>query len=226
MSEGGRVLADYWEGHGHPGPSHGRERDEIAWGTPGDFDRCVALVTRHGKMTPEQAKGYCNLRHHGALGYWPAQHAEMERGKMADVDPLRAWERVRAALDKASGQATEIHVTGEGDTDHDGDGLFDADGDGDGAVAVRVKQAGPRNPRDTSTGRFRTFQGEAQEARQALAEGRVQDAIDLIGSARTLATDDRQRLILGELQGAIGRIRHVQPEMTKDLRLDKVSLLW
>jgi len=77
-----QTLRDYWSGHGHPGPSHGAERDAIAWGTPGDFDRCVAQVTAHGKMSPEQAKGYCNLRHHDALGYWPAQHAEMERGKV------------------------------------------------------------------------------------------------------------------------------------------------
>src|SRR5215472_2792327 len=65
-----QTLRDYWSGHGHAGPSHGAERDAIAWGTPGDFDRCVAMVTTHGKMTPEQAKGYCNLRHHDALGYW------------------------------------------------------------------------------------------------------------------------------------------------------------
>jgi hypothetical protein len=37
-------------------------------------------------MTPDQAKGYCNLRHHEALGYYPAQHARMERGKM-DLGP-------------------------------------------------------------------------------------------------------------------------------------------
>ena len=29
-------------------------------------------------MTDEQAKGYANLLHHRALGYWPAQHAQME----------------------------------------------------------------------------------------------------------------------------------------------------
>src|SRR5580692_13036113 len=78
---GADTLRDYWSGHGHAGPSHGAERDAIAWGTPGDFDRCVAQVTVHGKMTPDQAKGYCNLRHHDALGIWPAQHAKEERGK-------------------------------------------------------------------------------------------------------------------------------------------------
>lgn len=50
----------------------------IGWGTPGDFDRCVTIASEH--MRPDQAKGFCNLRHHGALGYYPATHAAMERG--------------------------------------------------------------------------------------------------------------------------------------------------
>lgn len=78
-----QTLRDYWSGHGHPGPSHGAERDAIRWGEPGDFDRCVAQVSDH--MSVEQAKGYCNLRHHDALGYYPATHAEME-GKALDAE--------------------------------------------------------------------------------------------------------------------------------------------
>lgn len=81
-----QTLRDYWTGHGHGGPTHGAFEKEIAWGTPGDFDRCVSMVAEHGKMNPDQAKGYCNLRHHEALGYWPAQHAERDRGKSAE-DP-------------------------------------------------------------------------------------------------------------------------------------------
>lgn len=54
---------------------HGEGGEEIGWGTPGDFDRCVALAGKH--MTRPQ--GYCNLRHKGALGYYPATHAAMER---------------------------------------------------------------------------------------------------------------------------------------------------
>lgn len=402
------TLREYWSGHGHAGPSHGAERDAIAWGTPGDFSRCVALVSEHGHMTTEQAKGYCNLRHHEATGEWPAQHAKEERGKMSPVtselaEAGAAYARMRAAI-KAKKKPTDIYVEGEGDTDHDGDGLFDADGDGDGAVATRVEKdwtqwdqahggtgaprsgrtstrqdaasavqeahdtivaernrnrggkgkkptraqlrnahlvheahlahervlaarsrkkagphgyvhgwikvgddraagahghevegdlgegrgvvvgrydhssktvtdqrghkhpviavddregggfhhevstsmlppdirqamgeyenavseglrteapgsryqkSGPRNPRDTSSGRFRTFQGEFDEARQALKEGRMNDVVELLGSARALAQNDRQRMLLGELQGAIARVQHVQPELTK-----------
>ena len=75
------VLREYWTREGHPGPTNWADEAPIAWGAPGDFDRCTRQVMEHGHMTEEQAHGYCNLRHHEALGYWPAQHAEMERGK-------------------------------------------------------------------------------------------------------------------------------------------------
>jgi len=518
------TLREYWTGEGHPGPSGGRFAAEIAWGTPGDFARCVAQVTAHGKMTPEQAKGYCNLRHHEATGMWTAQHAREERGKMTVIselifaddallrvgEALKAYnpsearitsgtgggeftagggggaapvpaqpaaqpaaqpsgqssaaqerqqdaahvahlrheihglemtlgqlqkmkaslgpknrgtgatvkkppkggataakpaataakpgaaasgkpkkpskggssarltainqqiasvkqqiaqlrqqlaaavaEKVLKALKEKKEKPTPIVVDGEGDKDHDGDGLFDADGDGDGAVARRLDKVGPhgyehgwikvgapgashhshetgdlpdklqvgafnyqkqadgtytrhhpgsgrraqssidagyysadkikqisraqdgkgryhspirlvssvkepktdtrfdprparsratttttqhdgdtfihhqvpggllgqgknvRNPRDVPSGRFRTFQGEITEAKQALAEGRVSDVVELLGSARALAQDDRQRMVLGELQAAIGRTQHITPDLTK-----------
>ncbi len=53
--------------------SAGEGAARIGWGTPGDFDRCVAIASEH--MGPEDAKGYCNLRHHDALGIYPATHA-------------------------------------------------------------------------------------------------------------------------------------------------------
>jgi hypothetical protein len=57
---------------------HGEGAARIGWGAPGDFARCVAIASEH--MTEEQAKGFCNLRHHGALGIYPATHAAAERG--------------------------------------------------------------------------------------------------------------------------------------------------
>lgn len=60
--------------------SHGAMAAKIGWGTDGDFYRCVDLATEH--MGPEDAKGWCNLRHKDALGYYPATHAAME-GKAA-----------------------------------------------------------------------------------------------------------------------------------------------
>ena len=62
----------------HGGPTDFAYADEIAWGTDGDFMRAVRLLKEHAHMTDEQAKGYANLMHHRALGYWPAQHARME----------------------------------------------------------------------------------------------------------------------------------------------------
>lgn len=71
-------LKEYWE--------RGEGGAKIGWGAPGDFDRCVLLVTEHAHMTDDQAKGYCNERHHGATGMWPSQHAELLKGA-APVKP-------------------------------------------------------------------------------------------------------------------------------------------
>lgn len=49
----------------------------IDWGTPGDFDQCVARVAPH---LGAKAKPYCALRHHEATGAWPG-HAPGEGGK-------------------------------------------------------------------------------------------------------------------------------------------------
>lgn len=64
MAQNARPLIRYWTS----GPGAAR----IRWGTPGDFNRCVRLVREY--MSVRQAKGFCNLRHHDALGIWPAQH--------------------------------------------------------------------------------------------------------------------------------------------------------
>ena len=47
---------------------------KIAWGTPGDFNRCVTLLSEH---MPGRAEGYCALLHKRATGTWPGSH----RGK-------------------------------------------------------------------------------------------------------------------------------------------------
>lgn len=61
-------LREYW--------THGEGAAKIRWGEPGDFDRCVRYL---GKFIADP-KGYCNLRHHDALGIYPATHAKEERG--------------------------------------------------------------------------------------------------------------------------------------------------
>lgn len=61
-------LRHYW--------THGEGGAKIGWGTPGDFDRCVAELAKYIR----DPKGYCNLRHHEATGMWPAQHAELIHG--------------------------------------------------------------------------------------------------------------------------------------------------
>ncbi|MFI1201619.1 2'-5' RNA ligase family protein [Streptomyces sp. NPDC020883] len=62
---------------------HGEGAAQIAWGTAGDFDRCVAMAGRY--MSPDKAKGYCNLRHHDATGIYPATHAAESKSARAAV---------------------------------------------------------------------------------------------------------------------------------------------
>ena len=65
-------LHQYWV--------HGEGAAKIAWGAPGDFDRCVSHLSKF----IGDAKGYCNLAHHAALGYYPATHAKMDGHRSED----------------------------------------------------------------------------------------------------------------------------------------------
>lgn len=61
-------LRRYW--------AHGKGAAKIRWGTPGDWSRCVRHLSKY--MGP-RAKGYCQLRHKEALGYYTATHAKLDR---------------------------------------------------------------------------------------------------------------------------------------------------
>lgn len=51
---------------------------KIRWGQGGDWKRCVRHLTKY--LGP-RAKGYCQLRHKEALGYYTSTHAKMDRAK-------------------------------------------------------------------------------------------------------------------------------------------------
>jgi hypothetical protein len=82
-----------------------------------------------------------------------------------------------------------------------------------------------RNPRDNPTGRFRTFEGESKEASHAFLDGRVGDAVDLLGSARALATEPGHRTTLDQMQRSLSRVQHhVIPTVTKSfIRGDSIA---
>jgi hypothetical protein len=71
------ILREYWTREGHPGPTQYALEEKIRWGEGGDWQRCVDQLTPY--IGAEGSKGYCNRRHFEVLGYWPAQHARMER---------------------------------------------------------------------------------------------------------------------------------------------------
>jgi 8-oxo-dGTP pyrophosphatase MutT (NUDIX family) len=57
-------LRDYWV--------RGEGAAKIAWGSPGDFNRCRLNLAEYVK--PQYLDGYCANRHYDALGIWPGEH--------------------------------------------------------------------------------------------------------------------------------------------------------
>jgi len=106
-------LHEYWV--------HGEGAAKIAWGTPGDFSRCVLHLGKYIK----DPQGYCNLAHHAALGFYPATHAKMEhagRADMANQDtaarselhrsyPLEDYHVVRSGEGDSTGRVIEAYCT-------------------------------------------------------------------------------------------------------------------
>jgi hypothetical protein len=83
---------------------------KIAWGTPGDFNRCRANLAKYVK--PQHLAGYCANRHYDALGFWPGQHHALQRlVASADTPALRL-------VDLSNGERpplewfTDPHLTG------------------------------------------------------------------------------------------------------------------
>lgn len=86
-------LHQYWV--------HGEGAAKIAWGTPGDFARCVTHLSKY----IHNAEGYCNLAHKSALGFYPATHAKM-MGKHRSEEQIYMPTRedlIRAVADKPYG---------------------------------------------------------------------------------------------------------------------------
>lgn len=70
-------LRTYW--------TEGPGAAKIAWGTPGDFARCVIELSKY--VGPNIVKGECANLHHRALGIWPATHAKLDRAGHLNVKP-------------------------------------------------------------------------------------------------------------------------------------------
>lgn len=62
-------LMRYW--------AEGKGAAKIAWGTPGDFDRCTLELGKY--VGPGVAKELCANLHHRATGIWPATHAKLDK---------------------------------------------------------------------------------------------------------------------------------------------------
>lgn len=76
-----RRIHAYWTQKGQPGYA------KIGWGTPGDFNRAKALIgAKIAANSPEDMRFLNQIIaqwHFDALGYWPGDHARMEKAKAA-----------------------------------------------------------------------------------------------------------------------------------------------
>lgn len=71
LEEGkGAHLWAYWV--------HGEGAAKIAWGAPGDYNRCVAELGKH--VPAGEVHGLCANMHLRATGMSTAEHAKMEGG--------------------------------------------------------------------------------------------------------------------------------------------------
>jgi 2'-5' RNA ligase len=88
---------------------HGGGAAKIRWGTEGDFMRCVRIAGKH--MTPERAKGYCNLRHQDAVGAPPGQGHPGDGKKILPLATPRDGESPIEAIARAIGEAKALPKT-------------------------------------------------------------------------------------------------------------------
>lgn len=68
-------LRRYW--------TRGKGAAKIRWGQPGDWKRCVRYLSKY--MGP-RAKGYCQLRHKEALGFYTSTHAKKYKKNLSELD--------------------------------------------------------------------------------------------------------------------------------------------
>lgn len=81
-------LRDYWV--------RGPGAAKIAWGVPGDFNRCRVNVGEYVK--PQHLNGYCANRHYDALGVWPGREAAAsETLQLSKTEPAPAISLVASA---------------------------------------------------------------------------------------------------------------------------------
>lgn len=59
----------------------GKGAAKIAWGTPGDFNRCRTQLAKY-VQNPDWLAGLCANMHKEALGFWPAEHRGKHRAAL------------------------------------------------------------------------------------------------------------------------------------------------
>lgn len=91
-------LRRYW--------TRGKGAAKIRWGQPGDWSRCVSHLS---KYMGARAKGYCQLRHKEALGFYTSTHAKKDRenSSLSELELLKL-ELSEALFGNLDSFATEV----------------------------------------------------------------------------------------------------------------------
>lgn len=159
---------------------HGGGAAQVNWGVPGDFMRCVAIAGKH--MDPAKAKGYCQLRHKGATGFY-AGHAP---GEVA----AHAAESKQALLFDEPGQA---NLFDDGDADGGGYGGYDPALEG-GPYAGMLPPVGgswPQDPDDDLAWPYSQDSddddGDADDGIGGAGESPLEEILDRVAGAVTAA---------------------------------------
>jgi hypothetical protein len=98
------ALRRYW--------TRGKGALKIKWGAPGDWKRCVRYLSKY--LGP-RAKGYCQLRHKEALGFYTSTHAKRDRGRnnsIEEFDTIVTEEDMKMPIEAIEAEQDDSYESG------------------------------------------------------------------------------------------------------------------
>lgn len=189
-------LRRYW--------TRGEGAAKIRWGAPGDWKRCVKYLAKH--LGP-RAKGYCQLRHKEALGFYTATHAKMhkQRKSFAEIDELLGTFITQVSNDDMAKDINEIVS--------EPDDLFDNAWEPEEEIVILLVDGNGMD--EASYSEFSAF-----DFAEADTEGLTPEELDALKKAdKSEQTDSRTKYVPGKTQprDASGKFRQVLARLKTDL---------
>ena len=188
-------LRRYW--------TRGEGAAKIRWGAPGDWKRCVKYLSKY--LGP-RSKGYCQLRHKEALGFYTATHAKMhkQRKSFAEIDELLGTFITQVTEEDMAKDVNEI--ASEPDNLHDGNWEPEEE--------IIILLVDGNDLDEASYSEFSAF-----DFAEADLEGLSPEELDLLKKADKSEQNDRAKYVPGKTQprDASGKFRQVLARLKTDL---------